>query len=476
MPTGRPNVLFFFTDQQRFDFVGMHPSMPVRTPNLERLANDGVWFRNASCPSPLCGPSRACLASGMRYDDCGMLHHDMDAEFDRSQTHYARMRDEAGYYTMGCGKVLDKFTQHRGREGRHRIEEFGLADGVRNRGKWACLMDHDPQEEVYLKHLDDSGLLDEHLTDLSHRHHTSRDNFGVTAPTPLDDESYCDSWLARNGLQLLDDAPDDSPWHLEVSFVGPHDPVDVTQEMYGWYRGDSAVDFPGPQPLGAADGFDGRTHNEIRRNYAAMCENIDRWIGRYLDRLEERDELADTIVVFASDHGELLGDHGRWKKKSPYHASAGVPMVVAGPGVESHGAVDEPASVLDIHATCLDYAGLAHDQVDSKSLRPYLEGETDAHREAVTSGLGPWRLAYDGRYKLIEGYDPDWTHDEAFRGDGDLIDAYKSRSDDEQREFRGSAPTLLFDHETDPHETTNVASDHPEVVDRLATHLPESWQ
>jgi len=443
----RPNLLFFFTDQQRPDWVGMDPDVPVRTPNLERLTERGVWFENAVCPSPLCGPSRACLASGMEYDDCGMPRHGMEPEFDKSETHYARLRDEAGYHTMGCGKVLDKYGPgKRGPEGKYRIEEFGLSDGVRNRGKWASAADDlDPGEHVYQRYLEDRGLLDAHIRDFDMRWGTRKDNFAATFPTPLDDEAYCDSWLARRGLELIEGAPDDRPWHLEVSFIGPHDPLDVTHEMYEWYRGENAVDFPGPAPMGPADGFDGRTHNEIRRNYAAMVENIDRWVGEYLDYLEETGELENTLVVFASDHGEMLGDHGRWKKHSPYEASVGVPMVVAGPGVEARGGTDEPASVVDLHATFLDYAGLDHGEVDSRSLRPFLSGETDDHRDCVHAGLGPWRMVSDGRYKLVEGYDDSQDGYDLILGDKDQVNEYEALTEEEQRAVREQRPTMLFD-------------------------------
>jgi arylsulfatase A-like enzyme len=150
-------------------------------------------------------------------------------------------------------------------------------------------------------------------------------------------------------------------------------------------------------------------------------------------------------------------------------------MVVAGPGVEARGAVDEPASVLDVHATCLDYAGLDHSDVDSRSLRPYLEGETDDHREVVRTGLGPWRLVYDGRHKLIEGFDPDPTGYDLIRGEKDLVNEYEDLSEAEQRTVREEAPTLLFDREEDPYETVNVADDRPEVVADLAEHLPDGY-
>lgn len=216
---------------------------------------------------------------------------------------------------------------------------------------------------------------------------------------------------------------------------------------------------PGPE-----ERFDAATHQAVRRNYAAMVENLDRWVGEYLEELDARGELADTVVVFASDHGEMLGDRGQWYKRSPYRSSAGVPLVAAGPGVESRGVVDEPASVLDLHATFLDYAGVDPGPVDSRSLRPYLAGETDSHRAVAHSGLGPWRLAVDGRYKLVRGYDPG-------RSANEQVSAADAWDEAEVKYALRDRDPILFDLAADPDETENVAAERLEVVERLAGEI-----
>lgn len=215
---------------------------------------------------------------------------------------------------------------------------------------------------------------------------------------------------------------------MVVNYVGPHEPMDITAAMEKRWRG---VSFP--QPHRPAQ-FSPETHVAIRQNYAAMIENIDRWTGILLDEVRRRGELDNTLVVFSSDHGEMLGDYGRWGKHVPYQPSVGVPLVVAGPGVRQ-GVCPALASVTDLTATFLDYAGLPIPaEMDSRSLRPLLEDRTRSHRECLLSGLDPWRMAWDGRYKLVEGF-----------GDG----------------------RLLFDMEEDPLESRNIASTAPEVVKRL---------
>lgn len=477
MPPERPNLLFFFPDQHRFDWLNFHSDVPVQTPTLDRLAEQGVAFRNAVCPSPLCGPSRACLASGMDYDRCGV--RDYSADYPLSgRTYYGRLRDEADYHVMGRGKFdIQKHANDRwGPDGTRNVARNGLSEGINNHGKWGAVghssEDGEFTEPVgpYMSYLAEHGLAQAHVDDLARR------EVDVTAPTPLPDHAYCDNWIARNGLDLLEAAPEGKPWHLVVNFAGPHDPWDVTEEMHGWYR-DPDVEFPDPMDPDGPYTYDdappkgynaipvsAETHQEVRRNYAAMVENVDRWLQQYLALLDERGERDRTLIVFGSDHGELLGDHGQWKKHAPYQSSVGVPLVVSGPVVERRGQVDEPASILDLHATFLEYAGIDPGEIDSRSLRPYLDGHIDTHRDVVYSGLGPWRLAFDGRYKLIKGFDEtrtSWEQTHTFDAWNEIAiqNALKTRD------------PVLFDLQVDPHELTNIAGDNPDIVERLSASL-----
>jgi len=454
-----PNVLFVFPDQHRPDWVGFDGDVPVRTPTLDGLAEDGVAFRNAVCPSPICGPSRACLASGREYDRCGVRNHDADYPL-AAPTLYGRLRD-AGYHVLGTGKFdLQKHSGDQGLDGKNDLDANGFSDGVNNAGKWDAYgkgADGTPGDP-YTQYLSEEGLLETHIEDFSRRRrdgvsYKEGTDVDTTLPTPLPERAYCDNYVGRNSVDLLRDAPENRPWFLQVNFVGPHNPWDVTEEMHGWYR-DPDVAFP--DPVEPAGDLSDREHQEVRRNYAAMVENIDRWVGELLDVVDERGERDETLVVFASDHGEMLGDHGFWYKQRPYRASAGVPFVVSGPGVAERGVVDAPATILDLHATFLDYAG-RDPTMDSRSMRPYLAGRADgAPRDVVFSGYGPWRSAFDGRYNFVRGFDPAVAPGETDAWDEATVrDALRDRD------------PLLFDHATDRDERENVAADCPDVVDRL---------
>ena len=258
--------------------------------------------------------------------------------------------------------------------------------------------------------------------------------------TPLPEDAYADNWIGNNGLQLIRSAPPGKPWFLQVSFNGPHEPMDVTRRMKDGWKG---VRFPAPN--GGPPTID---HDEIRQNYAAMIENIDRWLGMYVRELEQRGELDRTLIVYSSDHGEMLGDHGRWGKTLPYHPSAAVPLIAAGPELRRGWVCDAPTTTLDLSATFLELAGTnVPKDMDSRSLLPLLRGQTDSHRQVVRSGLGRWRLAWDGRYKLIRGFD----------GQGRA--GGRERSD------------VLFDLQDDPLENTNIVQKAREIVRRLEVEL-----
>jgi len=428
----KPNILFFFPDQHRFDFVGFNPDIPVRTPNLDKLADRGVTFTKAIVPSPVCAPSRACMAAGKRYHRCGVPGNGFDYPLDQP-TQYQALRD-AGYRVAGVGKFdLSKNTLEWGLDGKRLIEEWGFTDGIDNEGKYDGTRSGKTEPHgPYLSYLCEHGWADIHLNDFDRK---NRHGFRDTHPTALPDEAYCDNWIAENGLNLLREFPKDQPWFVQVNFTGPHNPMDITQSMYDARR---SVRFPPPND---STQLDPDHHNEIRKNYAAMIENIDRHVGRFLDEVEARGELDNTLVVFSSDHGEMLGDHDRWGKSVYYQPSIGVPLVIAGPGVKSGIVSHALVELHDLAVTHLDFASAEGiPDTDGQSLKPLLTGEATEHRDVALSALNDWQLIWDGRMKLVvqEGQEP-----------------------------------RLFDLEADPGENHNLASEMVDVVDKLSKRLAD---
>jgi arylsulfatase A-like enzyme len=440
----RPNILVFLPDQHRFDWTSMNPDVPDITPNLKRLAGRGVHFTQAATPSPLCAPARACLASGKAYAKCGVASN--GKPYPLGQTTFYLLLRNAGYQVLGCGKFdLDKPGKNWGRDGKHSrpgkpslLEVWGFSDGIDNAGKMDGVnaYKNGRKPEPYFAFLESRGLVNALLKNFKTLNHD------YPGPSLMPDDAYCDNWIANNGLNLIRSVPKGKPWFLQINFNGPHPPMDVTKSMYEKWKD---VTFP---PVRAGNGSD---WSAKRRNYGAMIYNIDRWLGVFQEELARRGELENTLIVYGSDHGEMLGDRGMSGKSKPYHPSLCVPLVLAGPGIRRGVVCEKPAVTLDLPATFLDYAGIAvPNDMDSKSLRPFLERGADLPRAYAISSLGNWALAFDGRYKLIA----------------------TKPGKREQKKAKSSQTLTLYDLKTDPVEIHDVASEHPQIVARLTPLLP----
>ncbi|HJO07652.1 MAG TPA: sulfatase-like hydrolase/transferase [Chloroflexota bacterium] len=435
--TGRPNILFLIPDQHRWDFMETTLGLPVRMPNLEELAARGIRFNQAIVNSPLCAPSRASLASTRNYHRTGVEDNFQDYPLDLP-TFYQALRT-AGYRTGGVGKFdLHKKTSDWGPDGKRCLDEWGFSDGVDNEGKWDMVWNcADEPKGPYSGYLHGRDLMAAHVADMATRAPGTDEhrNYGQTAPSPLPEEAYSDNWLTEHGLDIINGFPTDTPWFLQVNFTGPHEPNDVTARMHARWQG---VEFPEAH---RNTQHNRDFHNRVRQNYSAILENIDRQIGRLLEAVAARGELDNTIVVYSSDHGEMLGDNDLWAKTHPNQGSIAVPLVVAGPGVQKGVKSDALVALIDLAGTFVDYGeATLPPGSDALSLRPTLEGTATTHREHVFSGMTregttlDWDLVWDGRYKLV-------IHRQA---------------DDE-----------LFDLDNDPFENDNIIDSAPDVAARL---------
>ena len=417
----RPNILFVFPDQWRGDWIGaISPELPLRTPTIDRLIAGGTAFRRAWTPSPLCVPARSCLATARSYGRAPAPDNTCTNPVD-ADTFYRRL-SEAGYEVASFGKT-DLFKPDRswGKDGRHRVNgvdklaAIGIPAGKDIAGK------HDSAEaaeagcsDPYTDLLARAGVIDSYLKDLAERSEDSplpvsdweagaivepETCYANTAPSPLPPELYADNVVGQDALDYLGAVNADAPWFLMVNSPGPHEPMDVTGDMIENWR-----DVTFPQPYGRR-AEDRELQNEIRRRYAAMLENIDVWFGRMIAELSRRDMLENTVIVFASDHGEMLGDRNLWKKQVPFEPSLNVPLVWNGPDIAARGIEDAPASLIDIPVTLLSLAGAAPlTDADGMDLSGYLKGREAYPRLFTHAGLGAWRAVTDGRWKLVLGY------------------------------------------------------------------------
>jgi arylsulfatase A-like enzyme len=459
----RPNVLIFMPDQLRPDWVGPANRGGARTPNIDALAARGVSFSSAICPSPICGPSRASLATGFEYDRCTVPNNRFSVGIE--EPNFYRQLAASGYQVLTCGKLdLLKGELDWGTDGQHdgRLAGLGFTGGLDSGGKHAVVIAHRAgAPEPYLDFLARRGLAEAHVADFAGRrspalgagaesHPGAGPNFRNLAASPLPDDAYQDDWIGDCGLDLVREAGQgERPWFLQVNLAGPHEPMNITRTMAASVAGREM-----PPPVGNADPE--APHTAIRRIYTAMVERLDEIFGRFVAVLAETGQLERTVIVMTSDHGEMLGDCDRWEKFVPFQSSIGVPLILAGPGVAT-GECTGPVSLLDLHATVLDLAGAeAIPGTDSVSLVPALADPGIRPREVAFSGLGQWRIAFDGTYKLVAGWDPG-----------------VARREMEDAPFDPAAIRMapLVDPARDPCERHDLAGERPEVAARLRAQL-----
>lgn len=423
------NILLLYPDQMRADFLGVAGRMPVRTPHLDGLARRGTRYTNCRSNSPLCIPMRACLTLGVRYARSGCP--DNSCELDPSRRNIFHQLREAGYHVLSSGKSdIHGHKRFYDNSGWHeRMGELGFTDAIDQRGKLNSARPPFDKAGPYVEYLRRTGRMQAHADDYAQRI-SCEPRHGDTWPTSLPREDYTDDFCGRSTLELLDRTPVGEPWALWVNFPGPHDPWDPPRELQA--RSDG-VDFPGPV---CNDSL--HDHQQIRRNYAAMISGIDDWVGRIVDKITQRGELDDTLILFSSDHGEMLGDHNRWLKSHWREASVRVPLIVAGPGVASDVVDDRLVEGIDIGATMLEAAGIAPaPDADARSIlgepRPWQHSALKVDSEPEHC----WEMICDGLWKYV------WTPD----------------------------AELLFDLTEDPDETTDVAAHNLERVREMRAHM-----
>ncbi len=440
----RPNLLFIMDDQHRHDYLSAAGASFLNTPNLDRLASRGVRFTQCITNAPVCAPARIGLASGYQPARLGCL--DNNCYLPRHVTpYYARLRD-AGY-RVGCVGKLDlaKPDPYNGRHGdRPWVFGWGFTHPEECEGKMHAGMADEPRGP-YGFWLEKQGLFEAFRADYAVRKARGWIE-GAYHDSVLPAEAFEDAYIGRRATEWIDAVPDDYPWHLFVSFVGPHDPFDPPAEYADRYR-DAAV------PPAVPSGHDGKpgwvnsrrrdlSDDEVavtRRQYCAAIEQIDDQVGRIIEAVDRRGMGEDTVVVFASDHGEMLGDHGLYTKSVPYEAALRVPLIAAGPGIPGGRTSDALVELIDVNPTLCGLAGLpAQEGLDAKDLSPVLAGERTTHREEAASALREFRLVRTAERKLVAHH---------------------------------TGEVELYDLGNDPDERENIAVDRPGEVAALRSRL-----
>ena len=387
----QPNILWICTDQQRADTLHALGNCHIRTPNIDALIKNGTAFTRAYCQSPVCSPSRASFLTG-RYPRTTRCRQNGQA-LPPSERLISRLLADAGY-TCGLAGKLHLATCANG------VVEKRTDDGYKT-FHWSHHPQPDWPENAYTQWLSQQG---QNWDSLYEGETTPYIKEGIPA------EYNQTTWCANMAIDFIHEQKG-NPWFFSYNCFAPHHPFDPPADYLARYNPDD-LPLPKSRPNEADSkttfqqldsefahsdpnsyhvaAMTDRNKQEVTAAYYAMIELIDENVGRMIASLQETDQLKNTIVIFMSDHGEMLGDHGIYLKGPHFYEEAvRVPLVFSWPGHFQKERREEGLMELtDIAPTLLDSAGLEIPQyIQGKTLLPILMGKKDSkgHRNSVFS-------------------------------------------------------------------------------------------
>ncbi len=439
-----PNFLLIMTDQQRYDSLACNGNPLIETPNWDRLAARGVRFTQAYTQCPVCVPARMNLMTG-HYGHTLNLTSNGPVPGPEVPT-LAGLLTAGGYFTQAIGKM--HFSPPRNHMG---FQRMWLSEE----------MPRYRQDDEFLMYLEEQGF-----GHVEEPHGQRHELYYQPQVSVLPAEHHTTAWTGRRTVEFLEQNRN-RQFFCFTSFIKPHPPWEPCVPYDGMYPEDQ-VPMPVRReeerdPLDAfllrqnhSKGMDNPSDEitrRVRARYYGMVSQIDAAIGEILDALDDLGLTENTLVLFTSDHGDLLGDHYAWGKRCFYEGPVHVPFIVSWPGRFPEGERrDHFVSHCDILPTFLAQAGEHAPEVPGEDLTPVLHDPAAPWREYTTSEFGRDRTA---KFMVRRG---DWKY------------IYLANGRREQ----------LFDLQTDPDELNNVAGDAPEVLqelrDILLTHYAlEDW-
>ncbi len=441
----RPNVLFLVSDDLN-NFLGAYGDPRAKTPNIDRLAARGVRFEHAYCAFPLCGPSRNSFLTGLYPNSSGILKN---AQIFRqtipSHVPLPQAFRQAGYFAGRIGKLYH-----------YNVPKSIGTNGHDDPGSWEL-------------ELNPAGV--DRLEEEPHIFSLTPGQFGGTLSwyaSPKSDEYHTDGLLAADAEWVLERCAKQKgrPFFLAVGFYRPHTPYVAPRKPYfEMYDEDEMplvtgvsedqADMPAAA-LGSYKKEQDKLTDPLRRQcvqaYYASISFMDAQVGRVVGALERLGLAENTIIVFTSDHGYHMGEHGLWQKMSLFEESTRVPMLIVAPGVSKPGTVARaPVSHMDLYPTLAELAGIkAPANLQGQSLVPMLKDVSVTGRNWALT-----QVSRGGGGRQFFGYSlrtPRWRYTEW---------------------NEGQAGRELYDHDVDPREISNLADkpEHAATITDLSVQL-----
>jgi arylsulfatase A-like enzyme len=466
----KPNLLFIITDQQRFDAMSVAGNKILKTPNMDRLAKQGARFKNAYSPSAVCGPSRSSILTGTTVENNGMKVNE-----------YAYDYKKEGLMTM---PTFDEILSENG----YRCEYYGKWHSLTSKAKvyknpqktaknGKSIFGPEGQTHIYMDYLNEKspkrplkpGELYDQITERPYRtnpldkfhgktyEEIKENNLRFIQPDLngellIDKEYTMTAFQAKQTMEALERLKD-STFSITCAFHSPHAPMLPTAPYYDMYpikdmpipksMTDQMLNSPYKKTNGRLEHPEYADPEKIKymiSSYYGLVKEVDDWVGKILDKLEELHIADNTLVVFTSDHGEMLGAHGMREKNVFYEESAHVPLLLRFPKkIKEKTVLSGYTSTIDLLPTILDYLQVQPHPSDGTSLKGMIEGTAKNQGKYVVQEWD-YRGDTEPNYMIVKD---GWK----------LIIPYTETS---------KVLNAMYNLNKDPYEMTNLLGNNPE--------------
>ena len=478
MPSERPPIVLITADELLREALSCYGGRAAATPNLDRLAARSLKFNRAYTVSPWCLPARCSILTGQLPHSSGAYSNFRRCALDAGVPNLYTELGERGYTTAHIGKCHYAPVPYGDTRADRTLPYDEFRSYYLRLGMDHLELQDDKQVSVwfrddYARELEEAGYL------AAYREATwAHLENGRVFPFPGPPEWHPDSWVGRKAVDYVRGYSRPEPMFLWVSFSGPHYPMDAPAEYLGRvdmsrdipravregehddpqrihhrsYHGPRGIDGCAGAPGGACGRYDEAYWTRMRHAYYANVAQIDEWVGRVLDAVEER-HGDRALVIFLADHGEMLGNHGLWGKNNcAYEEVWGIPLLVRYPGESTGGEIAQMVTNVDILATCLAAAGGELPPTDGTDYRGLIDRGGYSHVFAEGEGF---LAVTDGTVKLVRVQQPgrrgeagEQVHDELYDRAADPHE-FENRIADpayagKVAELRGRAVELLM--------------------------------
>ena len=396
----KPNVLILFTDQQRYDTINSLGYSHMITPNLDRLVEEGCSYVNAHSANPVCMPARHDLLTGLPAKAHGYFgNREAQPIKDYGIPTLPRIFSENGYRTAAIGKMhFSPARAHHGYNEMYLMEEMPKCR----------------QNDEYATYLKEQGL-----DNIQNIHGVRPHIYHIPQNSIMEEKYHGSTWVADKTIEWLDEN-EDKPFFLFSGWIQPHPPWSIPTEFDGIYEN---VELPEAiersrqcldntlEDSWYGDDDTSLQKRKIREAYYTAITMVDKNIGRILDYLEEKGLMDNTVIIFTSDHGEMLQDKGYYSKELPYEGAVRVPYIIRYPEKFDKGEIrKEFIDHLDIMPTCLDICGLKYNddkyRLPGESLCEKEKKKDRTYQISASGFLGNrrWVMCRNSNYKYVYNY------------------------------------------------------------------------